>query len=73
MDLIDIAQAWITARNPNEDQKMKAESRIAICNSCEFAEEVLGIEVCSICLCPLNKKIFTRKGPDECPKGKWTI
>jgi hypothetical protein len=73
MDLVNIAKAWIIAKNPNEEQKAKAESRIAICNDCEHAEEKLGVSYCSICLCPLNKKIFSPKGAEECPASKWTI
>jgi hypothetical protein len=73
MDLVNIAKAWIIAKNPNEEQKAKAESRIAICNECEHAEEKLGVSYCSICLCPLNKKIFSPKGAEECPASKWTI
>lgn len=73
MDLINIAQSWIIARNPNEEQKRKAESRISICNSCEFSTKILGAEICSKCGCPLSKKIFSPKGPDECPEKLWTI
>lgn len=73
MDLVNIAKAWIIAKNPNEEQKAKAESRIAICNDCEHAEEKLGVSYCSICLCPLNKKIFSPKGAEECPASKWAI
>lgn len=73
MDLVNIAKAWIIAKNPNEEQKAKAESRISICNDCEHADEKLGVNYCSICLCPLNKKIFSPKGPEECPASKWII
>jgi hypothetical protein len=73
MDLVNIAKSWIIARNPNEEQKNIAESRIKICNSCEFIDVILTVEVCGKCLCPLSKKIFSKKGPIECPEGKWTI
>ncbi len=73
MDLINIAKSWIIARNPNEEQKRIAESRISICNGCDFSGKVLGVEVCTRCECPLSKKIFSPKGPGECPESLWVI
>ena len=31
------------------------------------------IEHCSICGCATKGKVFTPKGQEACPKGKWTI
>lgn len=73
MDLVNIARSWMIARNPNDDQKAAAESRISICNKCDFSQKVLGAEICKKCGCPLSKKIFSPKGPGECPEGKWVI
>jgi len=73
IDLVNISKSWIIARNPNEEQKTAAESRIAICNECPNSQKILGLEVCSLCGCPLSKKIFSPKGPGECPDGRWVI
>lgn len=73
MDLINIAKSWIIARNPTEEQKEKAESRIKICNSCDFSSKILGAEICNKCGCPLSKKIFSPRGPEECPEKFWTV
>jgi ribosomal protein L37E len=73
IDLVNIAKSWIIARNPNEEQKDKAESRITICNKCPHSGKVLGAEVCTLCGCPLSKKIFSPNGPGECPDGRWVI
>ena len=73
MNLVNIAKSWIIARNPTEEQKKIAESRIKICNSCDFSSKVLGAELCTKCGCPLSKKIFSPAGPDECPEKLWII
>jgi hypothetical protein len=33
--LEEIARAWITAVNPNEEEKSKALTRSAVCDGCE--------------------------------------
>ncbi len=73
IDLVNIAKSWIIARDPNPSQRKAADSRIAICNECPHSVKVLGSEVCSKCGCPLSKKIFSPKGPGECPDGRWVI
>lgn len=73
MDLIKIAKSWMIARNPTEEQKMVAESRISVCNGCEHSQKILGAEICTLCGCPLSKKIFSPQGPSECPDGRWVI
>jgi hypothetical protein len=70
----EIAQSWITASNPTEEEKVKAEIRIDICNECDERQylKAFDIFICSVCKCPLNKKIYspTKK---SCPLGKWTV
>jgi hypothetical protein len=71
--IIDIADAWIVAKNPNESQKSLAEGRWNVCVQCsEFREKrpVTGEPFCNDCGCPLNKKIFS-KTYNECPLKKW--
>jgi dUTPase len=67
----EIIEAWSIAKNPTEEQRLLAETRLAICNGCEYKIEVPEyILVCARCGCPLKKKIFT---PSEtgCPLSKW--
>lgn len=74
--LLEIASAWITAANPSEEEKEKAEKRIATCNGCEENKlsEVLDYHYCGKCGCPLKKKIFSPlPGNEACPLGKWEI
>jgi hypothetical protein len=73
IDLVNIAKSWMIARDPTPKQKETAESRISICNKCEYSQKVLGAEICTKCGCPLSKKIFSPKGPGECPEGRWVI
>lgn len=71
--IIDIAEAWVIAKNPTEPQKVLAQGRWNICIQCpEFREKrpVTGEPFCNDCGCPLNKKIFS-KTYNECPLGKW--
>jgi hypothetical protein len=71
--IVTIADAWITAATPTEEQKKLAEARWNICRQCpEFREkrDVIGDPYCNDCGCPLKKKIFT-KTYNECPLKKW--
>jgi uncharacterized paraquat-inducible protein A len=71
--IIDIAEAWVIAKNPTESQKTLAQGRWNICIQCpEFREKrpVTGEPFCNDCGCPLNKKIFS-KTYNECPLKKW--
>jgi hypothetical protein len=71
--IVDIAEAWIIAKNPSKEQKNLAEARWNVCIQCpEFREKriVTGEPYCNDCGCPLNKKIFTNIF-NECPLKKW--
>jgi hypothetical protein len=71
--IITIADAWITAKNPTDEQKNLAEARWNICIQCpEFRKErdVTGDPYCNECGCPLKKKVFTKQF-NECPLEKW--
>ena len=72
-DFLEIAVAWKRAANPTPEQAAVADSRLAVCNSCEFKAfvELTRHYKCDACGCPLNKKVFSPKGPEACPKGKW--
>jgi hypothetical protein len=70
----EIIVAWSTAINPTEEQKEIAEIRLKTCMNCEFwAENAIGIEYCSKCGCATKGKVFSPKGLEACPMGKWTI
>jgi hypothetical protein len=73
MNLIEIAQAWISSYNPTPEQQQIADSRISICNTCEYKKHIAVIDtwVCSECNCPLKKKIFS-SNKMGCPAKKWT-
>jgi uncharacterized paraquat-inducible protein A len=71
--IIDIAEAWMIAKNPTESQKALAQGRWNICLQCdEFREKrpITGEPFCNDCGCSLNKKIFS-KNYNECPLKKW--
>lgn len=62
----EIIEAWAISVNPTPEQKNRAVIRYTICKNCEHNKK----EVCSLCGCPLDKKVFsTRKG--ACDIGKW--
>ena len=72
--LLEIATAWITAANPTEEEKERAESRVAVCSGCEENKlsEILEYHYCGKCGCPLSKKIFSPlPGKEACPLEKW--
>lgn len=71
--IVDIAEAWIIAKNPTPAQKNLAEARWNVCIQCpQFREkrEITGEPYCYDCGCPLNKKIFS-KLYNQCPLEKW--
>ena len=70
MDFIEIAKYCIISTNPTPLQEEIANSRIEICNSCEYKSE-MGFFYCSKCGCPLKKKIYSPNGPSACPDGRW--
>jgi hypothetical protein len=68
----EIVSAWITSFNPSEDEKKLAEKRYEICFGCEKrGKNLINIEVCKECGCPLSKKIFTLTDQESCPLNKW--
>jgi hypothetical protein len=71
-----IIQAWITAANHTPEEKKLADSRMAVCNTCEFRVKyfINAFSVCGKCGCPLSKKVFTDPrlpAEDKCPEQKW--
>lgn len=70
----EIAQSWIIAANPTQEQIILAEARLKICNDCEKItyREITGNPMCGECGCPLKKKIFS-PNYNACPLHKWLI
>jgi hypothetical protein len=70
----EIMSAWAVSFNPTLEQKELAEKRYEICLGCEHygkSRPVTGDEYCKKCLCPIQKKVYTKKLNDTCPVGKW--
>ena len=69
-----IYTAWITSYNPSDKQKLLAEKRNEICESCPSRKILTDISklgvICGECGCPLTKKIFSSDFND-CPLKKW--
>jgi hypothetical protein len=71
-NLSEIAVAWYRSYKPTEEQKIEAERRIAVCDTCEHKEFValLRYHKCNACGCPISKKVFSPI-QDSCPLNKW--
>lgn len=67
----EIAESWIIANNPSDNQLELAEARLDICKGCDKMVKGTLVEFkCSECGCPIHKKIFSPKF-DACPLHKW--
>ena len=71
--LSEIFQAWVAAANPTPEQKLLAEHRTSVCDTCEHKiyNKLLDLHACGLCGCPLKKKVFSPNGPKACPGNKW--
>ena len=74
-NFLEIAVAWKRAANPTDEQQLIAEHRLSICNECEHKtfSKLSRSFICGACGCPLNKKVYSPKGPEACPKMKWDM
>jgi hypothetical protein len=72
MDFKEIAESWIISMNPTPEQEEIANKRIEVCNGCEFRKKLV-FYYCDRCGCPLEKKIYSPKGPETCPEGFWPV
>ncbi len=66
----EIAEGYFYNLIQNDVVNEEAERRLSICNACPSKSALVGIEVCSICDCPLFAK--TKSPTSECPLGKWS-
>jgi len=70
----EIVQSYARMINPTEEQKRVAEERLRVCTGCEFwAQNPAGIHYCKRCGCATKAKVFSPKGLNACPEGKWEI
>lgn len=73
-NVFEIIEAWVEWRNPSPFRKELAIARLKICNNCDAKKTILQnikpVEICSLCKCPLDQKVFTTK-KDDCPLKKW--
>jgi hypothetical protein len=70
----EIFKAWKISYNPTNEQNELAAARLEICSKCEHKahNETLGLTLCGLCGCPLNKKSFSPKA-NACDIGKWNL
>ena len=73
-NLKTISQAWFDSYFGTNEQKLLAQERLKVCETCPSKKELFKNQnwsvVCSECGCPINKKIFSKK-IKECPLDKW--
>lgn len=69
--VMQISKAWKNMLILTDANQLRADERKAICNTCSFKVEQLGMEVCGVCHCPLMAKIFD--DINSCPKGIWIV
>lgn len=71
MDISEIVKSWISANNPNEEEKELAYRRSLICNDCpSMVRSTIWKWKCNECGCPISKKVFSPK-KNSCPLNKW--
>ena len=73
-NLKTISQAWFDSYFGTNEQKLLAQERLKVCDTCPSKEELFKNQnwsvICGECGCPLSKKIFSKK-IKECPLNKW--
>lgn len=70
----EIIKSYATMLNPTEEQKIWAEKRLKTCMGCmQWKENAMGVAYCGKCGCATAAKVFSPKGVEACPLGKWTI
>ena len=73
-NLKTISQSWFDSYFGTNEQKLLAQERLKVCDTCPSREELFKNQnwsvICGECGCPLSKKIFSKK-IKECPLDKW--
>jgi hypothetical protein len=73
LDVLEIVKAWAISFNPTKDQFELAQKRYNICRNCKYIKKLPKLEICEICKCPINKKIFAVSKSQWCPKEYWDV
>lgn len=68
IDIKNIIQGWTNVLIEDSEIEQIAKYRLSICNGCEHKIEMIGVECCGICHCPLIAK--TRSN-SKCDLNKW--
>ena len=65
-NLKTISQSWFDSYFGTNEQKLLAQERLKVCDTCPSREELFKNQnwsvICGECGCPLSKKIFSKKG-----------
>lgn len=72
-DIGEIIDAWAQSYAPDASRKELSELRYSVCISCEHfgdSRPIIGDQYCKHCLCPIQKKVFSKKF-NACPLKKW--
>lgn len=69
--LWEIGKAWTNVVAGSEETKELAKERMKVCQTCEHKKvsDLLNVEVCGLCHCPLLGK--THSPLNGCPAKKW--
>jgi hypothetical protein len=67
----EILVSYLTSINPTEEQKIVAEKRLEVCVGCEKWVQGAIRDYCSACGCTTSAKVFSPRGAEACPLGKW--
>lgn len=69
----EIIIAYARSFNPTEEQSAIAENRLETCLSCDKWVQGTIRDYCSACGCTTSAKIFSPRGSEACPEGKWQV
>lgn len=69
--LKEIFLSYVASFNPTEEQSALAQERLLTCIDCEHWVQGPLRDYCEVCGCTTKAKVFSPKGADACPEGKW--
>ena len=71
MDIRQFIEGWKNVIITDKEAEKLSEERMTICNECEHKIEMMGMDVCGLCHCPLMAS--TRSPNKKCPADKWKV
>ena len=69
----EIVLAYSKKLQQRPEDVERANLRYEKCVECSSRIHLFRLELCKDCGCPLEGKIFSPKGKEECPQKKWEI